>query len=321
MDRAHPSQAPSSQATWTEMPSVEDLSVNFVRATPDGGAVECRYVRREDGYFIAYLSSHTGCRQACRFCHLTSTGQTMFEPVDFEGFLAQADRVLVHYDGAAPEQGPARRVNFNWMARGEPLSNRLLLSGARDLVRVLEARAAHRGLSSRFNFSTIMPEDAAGVDLARAFGSGPIQIYYSLYSLSPKFRKRWLPRAMDPRVALAKLADFQRETGNDVALHWAFIAGENDDPADARAIVELVKEMGLRAKFNAVRYNSYSPAQGEEASEEAIGACFAVLSELSSESRIVPRVGHDVKASCGMFVETGAHRRNSTFYPASEIAR
>lgn len=287
---------------WRELVSAEDKSRNFVQHTADGGAIECRFVRREDRYFIAYLSSHTGCRQACRFCHLTATGQTMMTPVDLAGFEAQAARVLEYYDQALTAGEPAaERVNFNFMARGEALLNPTVLKDWPLLQARLCAIAAARGLKAIFNLSTILPLESAEADLTAIGGSG-VAIYYSLYSLDPSFRRRWLPRAQDPIAGLARLAAWQQATGCDVAMHWALIDGENDGLEKARAIGAAVRAAGLRTKFNLVRYNPYSPSQGRESAR--VEEYFEVLAaELSSpESRIVPRVGFDVKASCGMFV-------------------
>ena len=81
------------------LPSSEDLSVNFLRNTPEGKH-EARYVRRVNPYFIAYLSSHDGCKMGCRFCHLTQMRQNSMAPVSLQGYVDQAERVLKHYDEA-----------------------------------------------------------------------------------------------------------------------------------------------------------------------------------------------------------------------------
>lgn len=281
-----------------------DRSVNFVERTSDDGAFESRYVRRTDDYFIAYLSSHTGCNKACRFCHLTATGQTMMRDATIHDYMEQARLVLYHY---RTENSPANRVNYNFMARGEPLSNRHLTSQWHNLEQQLSGLAAFWGVKeTKFNISTIMPKEMIDIDLIDVFGRSELVMpYYSLYSLKERFRKRWLPKAIEPRLALRKLADWQQASGQDVALHWAFIEGENDDEETLEEIVNAVREVDLRAKFNLVRYNPYSDRQGKEPSEEIIERNFQFMADALGHpgSRIVPRVGKDVNASCGMFIE------------------
>lgn len=285
----------------TVLYSTEDSSVNFVETWFDKGAFESRFVRRSDDYFITYLSSHSGCNKACRFCHLTATKQTMMEPALVLDFEVQAKRVLQHYD----TQPPAERVHYNWMARGEPLSNEHLIMFWPELSDSLANMARQRHLKSRFNISTIMPTEVADVDLASSFDvqNKPV-FYYSLYSMEEQFRKRWLPKAMNPVAALQKLSEWQQETGSEVVLHWTFIDGQNDSIDTLDRILEAVYASKLSAKFNLVRYNAYSQRQGQESPFEIIQRNFDYMRNGlgNNESRIVPRVGYDVAASCGMFV-------------------
>lgn len=276
-----------------------DASVNFVSPTPDAGAVEARYVRRTDDYFICYLSSHTGCNKACRFCHLTATRQTMMAPVHVDGYSEQARLVLSHY----ATQLPADRVNFNFMARGEPLSNPSVIDDWATLSSTLTHQAEEHKLRAKFNISTIMPEN---VDLYKIFRDTEAYLYYSLYSMKPEFRKRWLPKAIDPNLALDRLIDWQQNTQKVVALHWAFIEGQNDDLETIEGIIKAVQSRDLRVKFNLVRYNPYNESKGKEPSDEIIQRNFSILRDAfqNESSRIVPRVGFDVAASCGMFVDT-----------------
>ncbi len=290
--------------SWTTLSSCQDASVNHTLATPDGGHWESRYVQRVDDYFICYLSSHTGCAYSCRFCHLTATGQTMMAPATLEDYLAQTDRVLDTYrlrrNNGLPE---ARYMHFNFMARGEALANPTLLERSDELFQRLTDKAQEVGLPARFLVSTILPRDLEA-PLERVLAHPQAVPYYSLYSVNPAFRKRWLPKALPAEEGLARLARFQQTTGRNVVLHWAFIEGQNDSFDDVDATLDAVENAGLRAKFNLVRYNPHDQRHGQEPSEAHLQALFdRIASRLGQPgSRIVPRVGFDVKASCGMFI-------------------
>lgn len=283
--------------------SQEDASVNFVFEN----GVEARYVRRSDDYAIVYLSSHNGCNKACRFCHLTQTGQTEMRETSAELFIEQAKVVLDHYRFNVRKclEKPVETIHFNWMARGEPLSNQTLLNDWYQISLALEALANVAGVYKvKFNISTIMPEEADLTFFKRVPPSRRPAIYYSLYSMKTEFRKRWLPKAMDPYKALMALQRYNASAGDEVVLHWAFIEGENDDEFTVQGIANAVQSVGLYTRFNLVRYNPYSPVQGKEPSEEVLQERFDQLKPYmrAPGSRIVPRVGRDVYASCGTFI-------------------
>lgn len=282
------------------MHSVEDASVNWVFRGDFPGYLEARYVRRYPDRFIVYLSSQSGCQKACRFCHLTQSGQTAYADATPDAYLAQAQKVLDYYDG----QAPAQKVHFNFMARGELFANPLFIANAPEVLSSLADEALARKLLPEWKLSTIMPKEISEVDLARMLSPFAPDIYYSLYSVNERFRRRWLPKALPVAEALAVLKDYQHHTRKIVCLHWAMIRDKNDSEADMEGIIDAVREAGLRVDINFVRYNPFSSAQGEESSEEVLEARAQQLQAGLPDARIkvIPRVGFDVKASCGMFV-------------------
>lgn len=289
-------------ATYKTYHSEQDRSVNFVFGK-DKELLESRFVRREQDYFIVYVSSHTGCNKSCRFCHLTATKQTSFRHTTPREYGEQAKAVIDHYKSIIATQGAANRVNFNFMARGEPLANRYVLHDFDSVYNRLVETLDGLDIDHKLNISTIMPVEVEEIDLTDTFGSYPVVLYYSLYSLDTKFRKRWLPKAINPLSALDKLQAYQQDTGKDIVFHWAFIKGENDDEQTIEEILAEIEKRDLRGKFNLVRYNPYSARHGEETDNETMERNFKLIADrLSGKSRIVPRVGYDVAASCGMFL-------------------
>lgn len=282
--------------------SKEDASVNFIENGDFPGFTEARYVRRSPDYFIVYLSSQTGCVQACRFCHLTITGQTKLIDVPVDGIIKQAKDVLALYDS---RKETANVVHFSFMARGEPLASSVIHTQGTELMLGLAKEATDRNLFPRIMVSTIMPQEMRGKSLAKMFPVIHPNLYYSIYSLSPEFRKKWMPKALPVQESLEMLKEYQELTHKIVRLHWAFIKGENDSPEDVQAIVEAVNKIGLRVDVNIVRYNPYSEKYGEESAlDNILGLEQILISGFpQSKIKIVDRVGFDVKASCGMFVE------------------
>ncbi|MEZ6125075.1 MAG: hypothetical protein R3C49_18165 [Planctomycetaceae bacterium] len=285
---------------FTAHVSRQDASVNWDRVV-DVGRLEARYVRRCPDYFVVYLSSQTGCVQACRMCHLTASGQTRSRDAGFDEIIDQASTVLDYYHREAP---PARIVHFNFMARGEPLTNRALVADGDSLLGELSRRAAELGLRPRHLISTIYPRQLDR-PLDDIFVTHHPDLHYSIYSMSPRFRHRWLPKAMPAEIALDRLTQWQRSSHKIVTLHHAYIAGENDSEVDVHQICDAVEERGLRVDVNIVRYNSADPSRcGVESDEAIIRRNADIYRSRFPQLRvtIISRVGFDVAASCGMFL-------------------
>jgi adenine C2-methylase RlmN of 23S rRNA A2503 and tRNA A37 len=277
-----------------------DHSVNFVEQQLVG-FLESRFVRKTDEYFIAYLSSQTGCNRGCQFCHLTATGQTSFTDSTHNDFMAQAIQIFKHY---RKQNNPAKYMHYNFMARGEPLANQILLDSGDELLSKLGQVAKEESLPAKFNISTIMPLTLKK-SLVDVFQYITPTIYYSLYSTNPVWRKKWMPGAMDVNQALGMLAEYQSFSKKIVKIHCPFIAGENDSLEDVASMCDAIDNAKLICEFNLVRYNPASADQGTESSDLVIGTNIHYLMErfrFNTKVQIIPRVGFDVKASCGMFV-------------------
>jgi len=272
-----------------------DKSVNFIEENLVG-FIESRYVRKVPDYFICYLSSQTGCNRGCKYCHLTATKQTKFQNCDINDMLEQAENVFGHYQNDTP----ARYVHYNFMARGEPLSNPVITDSSVSLFTQLGQTALREGLVPKFNISTIMP-DTIKKSLSDMFPLITPTIYYSLYSVNQDFRKKWMPSAMPSDEALRLLAEYQAMSKKIIKIHGAFIAGENDSFDEVKACLDAIKRYGIQATWNVVRYNPYSEEQGTEASEDRL---FQIMSLISNQMpvKMIPRVGPDTAASCGTFI-------------------
>lgn len=277
-----------------------DPSVNFIEEQLVG-FLESRFVRKCDEYFVAYLSSQTGCNRGCTFCHLTATEQTSFVDSTHNDFVSQAIQIFKHY---RKQQSPAKYMHYSFMARGEPLANQIILDSGDELLVKLGQVAKDEGLPAKFNISTIMPMTLKK-SLVDIFYYVNPTIYYSLYSTNSVWRKKWMPAAMDHLVALTMLKEYQDFSKKIVKIHYPFIENENDSADAVHSICDIISDLGLHCEFNLVRYNPAASDQGIESSQDVIDRNINIMKtrlKVGGKVQVIPRVGFDVKASCGMFV-------------------
>jgi adenine C2-methylase RlmN of 23S rRNA A2503 and tRNA A37 len=235
-------------------------------------------------------------------CHLTATQQFQLADVDIDGYMQQAEEVLRYY---RTQNRPAKVIHFNFMARGEALNNsHLIKKGDYSVLEALAKLSWSHNLHPRFNISTIMPKAFADVDLIDHFPIIYPDFYYSIYSVNQEFRKEWMRNAQPVDAALLKLYRWQEITKKIVKLHFAMISGENDSTDDITALCKTIKASGLKTDINIVRYNPHSEEYGEESSEKIFNKNLTLMEELlpcNTKVDIIPRVGYDCFASCGMF--------------------
>ncbi len=287
--------------------SVFDASKNIIFADARG-KLEGRYMYRGGNHVSAYLSSFYGCAQACKFCHLTRSKQTDQTEASIESILMQAKEIVkfIHLPTDATS------IYWSFMAQGDFLLHSCLRNRG-DMVYLFSKLAAignAKGLKSKFNISTIFPRKATtetgaiDPDIERvlvANNTFSIEVYYSVYSLDPVFRAKYLPSATDPRQVIEALSRLVDAGIIKARLHYSLIAGKNDSLEGIVALRELCDEFDFDPKINLVRYNSFKETDVDKEPEESYVQEYLDKARQHFRIKSLDRVGVDVKASCGTF--------------------
>lgn len=283
--------------------SNQDRSFNVI-SPYENGNVESRFVQRIDDYFIIYLSSHNGCNQSCRMCFLTQQGKTSMVDVDMGNYIEQTKKVIDKIDRSNIIN--SKKCHINFMAMGDALLNETILEKTSELIDNITQLLYDNNirLETKFNISTIIPDKFNG-NLSDIFERENARMYYSLYSIDESFRKKWLPKAMNPFKALDKIKEMQLINDKEIIIHNSFIRDQNDSDESVEKMFNALKERDIKFRFNLVRYNSFDLSKFQETSEERLGQILKYVNDLNdnNSSKIVSRVGFDVAASCGMFIK------------------
>ncbi len=287
-----------------------DGTVKWLFDVGQGNAVETVFIPEADRGTLC-VSSQAGCAVGCRFCSTghqgfsrnLSTGEIIFQLWFAEHRLRGG---LVPAAGQTANPGTAVRAvdNVVMMGMGEPLQNYAALVPA---LRIMLDDHAY-GLSRRrvtVSTSGVVPM------IERLQRDCPVALAVSLHAPDDALRDHLVPLNRKYPIAelLATCRQYLQAAPRDfITLEYCMLDGVNDSPAQAHALVQLVRqdrqaarghETGLSCKVNLIPFNPF-PASGlHRSSAERVRAFAAVLQAAGIVTTIRRTRGDDIDAACG----------------------
>jgi len=275
----------------------------LIRMAP-GIEVETVYIPDVGRSGALCVSSQVGCTLNCSFCH-TGT-QRLVRNLTAAEIVAQ---VQVARDdlGEWPSPKEDRRLsNIVFMGMGEPLYNLDNVADAIDIISDNEGIAISR---RRITVSTsgVVPElDALGKRTAA-------MLAISLHATNDELRDVLVP--INKKYPLKELMAGIRaypdlSNARRVTFEYVMLKGVNDSPAEARALISLIK--GIPAKINLIPFNPWPGTDYQCSDWKTIEAFAAILNKAGYASPIRTPRGRDILAACGQLKSESEKTRAST---------
>ncbi len=254
--------------------------------------VECVYIPDTDRGTLC-LSSQVGCTLNCSFCH-TGT-QRLVRNLTAGEIVGQVmlarDRLG---DFSVVAFGDKRLIsNIVMMGMGEPLYNFEAVRDGLDIV------ADGDGLSiskRRITLSTsgVVP------NIGRAGAEIGAMLAVSLHAVTDELRDELVP--LNRKYPLRDLLDACRNypglsNARRITFEYVMLRGVNDSPADARALVRLLK--GIPAKINLIPFNPWPGSQYECSDWKQIEKFSEIVFNAGYASPVRTPRGRDILAACG----------------------
>jgi 23S rRNA (adenine2503-C2)-methyltransferase len=199
-----------------------------------------------------------------------------------------------------------RRVrNVVFMGMGEPFHNEDQLHAALDVL--TDSRAFDLN-PKRVMISTVGIPDAM-VRCARRFSD--VRLAVSLHSARSEVRRRLMP--ISQRHSLNQLREALDEVtalqGHEVMIEYLLLAGINDTPRDADALVDYLR--GIPAHVNLIPYNAIAESPHLSAADPVRSKAFAAALKAAGFP-VTTRysLGADIAAACGQLVRR-EHRKQA----------
>ena len=237
------------------------------------------------------VSSQVGCTLNCTFCH-TGT-QALVRNLTAAEIVAQVQ--IARDDlGEWPSPKEDRRLsNIVFMGMGEPLYNLDHVAAAIDVIADNEGIAISR---RRITVSTsgVVPE------LGPLGNRTQAMLAISLHATNDALRDVLVP--LNKKYPIAELMAGIRaypgiSNARRVTFEYVMLKGVNDSPAEAAALVKLLK--GVPAKINLIPFNPWPGTDYVCSDWTAIERFAAVLNRAGYASPIRTPRGRDILAACG----------------------
>lgn len=269
---------------------------------PDGQEVESVFIPDDDRGTLC-VSSQVGCTLTCRFCH-TGT-QTLVRNL---GPAEIVQQVMIARDalGEWPSPSDGRLLsNIVMMGMGEPLYNLDNVAAGLKIVMDNEGISLSKRRITLSTAGVVPMMKRAGEELG-------VNLAVSLHAVTDEIRDRIVP--LNKKYPIRELMQACRDypglnNARRITFEYVMLRDVNDSPADARALVQLIK--GIPAKVNLIPFNPWPGAPFERSTPEAIKTFSQIVFEAGYASPVRTPRGEDIMAACGQLKSDSVRQRKA----------
>jgi 23S rRNA (adenine2503-C2)-methyltransferase len=283
----------------------------LIRTAP-GIEIETVYIPDVGRAGALCVSSQVGCTLNCTFCH-TGT-QKLVRNLTAAEIVAQVQVARDDLEEWPSPKEDRRLSNIVFMGMGEPLYNLDHVADAIDIISDNEGIAISR---RRITVSTsgVTPELKALGERTQAM------LAISLHATNDALRDVLVP--INKKYDIATLMEAIRaypgiSNARRVTFEYVMLKGVNDTPAEALALVRLLK--GIPAKINLIPFNPWPGTDYECSDWGTIESFAAILNRAGYSSPIRTPRGRDILAACGQLKSESEKVRASARRAAAEAA-
>ena len=260
----------------------KDGTIKYLLDVLDGNAIETVLMKYHHGNSIC-VSSQIGCKMGCKFC--ASTGINFVRNLTSGEIVEQIVRV---------EQDTGKRVsNVVFMGIGEPLDN---YENVVDTIRLINHP---KGLNIGARHISISTSGLVPKIYQLAEENIQCTLSISLHATNNQKRSSMMPvnQTYPIEQLLQACKDYIAKTNRRISFEYALAKDNNDNLADAKQLVKLLK--GMLCHVNLIPINKIENGKFDKSSNENIMKFRDYLNEHGIVATIRRELGSDIDAACG----------------------
>ncbi len=266
-----------------------------------GAEIECVYIPESDRGTLC-VSSQVGCTLNCTFCHTgtmplvrnLTTAEIVGQVLIARDRLGDFPGGTPPPDGLVPSGEGMRAVsNIVFMGMGEPLYN---FGAVRDAIAILTDGEGLSLSKRRITVSTsgVVPE------MERLGAECGTMLAVSLHATNNALRDKLVP--LNRKYPIERVLQACRgypgaSNARRITFEYVMLKGVNDTPAEAKALVRLLK--GVPAKINLIPFNPWPGSPYECSDWETIERFSEIVFNAGYASPVRTPRGRDILAACG----------------------
>ncbi|MEC8037690.1 MAG: 23S rRNA (adenine(2503)-C(2))-methyltransferase RlmN [Pseudomonadota bacterium] len=280
-----------------------DGTAKWLLKFPDGNEVETVHIPEADRGTLC-VSSQVGCTLTCKFCH-TGTQKLVrnLTAAEVVGQMMLARDAFGEWP--TPSDHSRMITNVVMMGMGEPLYNYDNVAAALRIVMDGEGLSLSKRRITLSTSGVVPAMRKCGEELN-------VNLAVSLHAVDDDTRDHIMP--INKKYPLEELLDACRTypgvtNARRITFEYVMLKGVNDNDADARQLVRLLK--GIPSKINLIPFNPWPGSDFECSSATRIAAFQTIIQDAGLSAPVRTTRGEDILAACGQLKSESQKLRRS----------